>query len=111
MLYNQVWAESEKDLLVDFSSQTKLDATAIYEEDNFLCVVVLDRCEITIDVMKDLVGSIMGHQVPMIIAYQKSFYEFTKISTKPLSVIEKEHGCECKLVLHFRCVVRACGLN
>jgi hypothetical protein len=110
MLFNQVWADCEKDLLTEFTSHTNLDAGEVYREGPFLCVVIPNCCELDRPAMRDLIGAYEGQQ-PMTIAYQKCLFEFTKVCTKPMPTGERDYGGECKLILFFACTVDSNHLN
>ena len=110
MLFNQLWADCESDLLTEFMAHTNLDAGHVYFENEYLCVCVPNCCELDRPAMRDLIGAYEGQQ-PMTIAYQRCLYEFTKVCTKPMAASEQSYGEECKLILYFRCIVKTHEIN
>lgn len=103
MLFSQVWANSESDLLEEFFLTTDIPVSKAQRVGEFLCLTVFDVEEIHRVSMRDLIGA-YEHQQPMTIIYEKCFFEFTKIH---FSVEDSE----CVLTIYFRCIKDARNIN
>ena len=105
MLFSQVWADNEKDLVNDFELVTDIPIDSAKEIGAVLRLRCSDIKELHRVSMRDLIGA-YNNQQPMTIIFGRKFYEFTKIC---FAVDEEE--VTSIMDMFFTCIKDATNLN